>query len=712
MGAARVGAIVTVLILLISSHAGANDEDGAELFILGDSDAKGPFWIQFTCQLDSCQDMELVIQADGSQYTIMDPHRVEWSGLIGGAVSWELYGNPSLDGGDFVMSSIISNESDIVEDTDLPDLVPSPGQIADWDSISAASTCQLNRCNNDEVLSEGASFLGALDTSADDDAIFIEGDVGDIIKISNIESSDGVSIEYWSRSDSKILIGSTSSDDFNPVYLDYPENAELWIRVVHSGESDFSPYRFDIVRYDDESEGPEGEELGNPWPYAYPLISNSTNHDIYRGHISSNDQSGDSLLISSGAKIKLQVTCQFTEEVSLEILLHDLYGAVERIIESSQGCPGHVNTTDSTIGVEFRINSEEVMEWEIEVTFPGKGDGALLGDAPDLLWLETGPSEFWDVLAPSSTSYSGNLGIGDRIDIHPFEITDLNGSRVMVRSDIESPVTYQIQSLNQESWQIMNYTNGSEISIPTGIHAIRIEGLSPVVGEIGYEFYIVYLGEDIPDDGEYQDLSHLFTNFYVLIGGLMLLPLAVVLWWNRSGAFKRGVSISDFEIHGLHKLDLLRERLSIKSGSLEDGSESIVKALEMLGDSSWDDVLSDLGKPSLRHMTEQIEVCGWIIPESNFLVIGIRTFEYKWELSALSVSSPEGSTVSIEKVSPSHMFEKGEVFLDSIEPEAKKFLRLEIGGSPSLIELEVSGLIAGEPFAVVPREAIVFGKND
>ena len=132
----------------------------------------------------------------------------------------------------------------------------------------------------------------------------------------------------------------------------------------------------------------------------------------------------------------------------------------------------------------------------------------------------------------------------------------------------------------------MNYTNGSEISIPSGIHAIRVEGLSPVVGEIEYEFYIVYLGENIPDDGEYQDLSHLFTDFYVLIGGLMLLPLAVVLWWNRSGVFKRGVSISDFEIHSLHKLDLLRERLSIKSGSLEDGSESIVKALEMLGDLS------------------------------------------------------------------------------------------------------------------------------
>ncbi len=82
--------------------------------------------------------------------------------------------------------------------------------------------------------------------------------LGMYVKISNIVSSDSISIEYWSRSDSKSLIGSVSSDDLGPVYLDYPENAELWIRVVHSDESDFSPYRFDLVRYDDETEGAYG----------------------------------------------------------------------------------------------------------------------------------------------------------------------------------------------------------------------------------------------------------------------------------------------------------------------------------------------------------------------------------------------------------------------------------------------------------------------
>ena len=128
----------------------------------------------------------------------------------------------------------------------------------------------------------------------------------------------------------------------------------------------------------------------------------------------------------------------------------------------------------------------------------------------------------------------------------------------------------------------------------------------------------------------------------------------------------------------------------------------------MLGDSSWDEALYDLGKPSLRHMTEQIEICSWVIPKSSFLILGIRTFQEKWELTALSVSSPEGSTASITKVSPNHMFEDNEVFLDTMSPETKRFLSLEISGSPSLLELEVSGLVDGEPLAAVPREALSF----
>ena len=708
MGAARLGSIVAVLMLIFSGLVGANADDESGVLFQGNSDVDGPFWIEFSCELDSCQDMELVVWTDDSEYRIMDTHLVEWSGLVNGPVSWELLANPSLVMENFAMRSIIGEQSDIIENSDLPDLVPPPGQQGEWTSMSASSNCQLNRCSRSEILSEGASFVGVLDTSADDDAILVEGDNGDVVKISNIESPDSISIEYWSRSDSKTLIGSISSSESSSVYLDYPEDAELWVRIVHSDESDFSPYRFNLVRFDDENEGPAGEELGNPWIYDYQLSSNSTSYDLYRGHISSTDQLGDSLLISTGAKISLPIACHFTGEVALEILLHEIDGEKEKIVEDSNQCPQNIETSPSSTGIEFRVKSEQVIEWEIEVASPVSGDGVLLGDAPDLLWLESGPSEFWGLISPSNTPYSGSLGNEDRIDIHPFEITDSNGSRVMIRSDIESPVTYQIQALSQDSWQILNYTNGTVISVPPGIHAIRVEGLSPIVGDVEYEFYMVYLGEDIPDEGEYRDLSHLFTNFYVLIGGLMLLPLAVVLWWNRSLFLEKKNTRTGFEIHGIKKLELLRERLSLEGENLEGDTEGIVKALSMLGDSSWDEALYDLGKPSLRHMTEQIEICSWVIPESSFLILGIRTFQEKWELTALSVSSPEGSTASITKVSPDHMFEDNEVFLDTLSPETKRFLSLEISGSPSLLELEVSGLVDGEPLAAVPREALSF----
>ena len=708
MGAARLGSIVAVLMLIFSGIVGANADDESEVLFQGNSDVDGPFWIEFSCELDSCQDMELVVWTDDSEYRIMDTHLVEWSGLVNGPVSWELLANPSLVMENFAMRSIIGEQSDIIENSDLPDLVPPPGQQGEWTSMSASSNCQLNRCSRSEILSEGASFVGVLDTSADDDAILVEGDNGDVVKISNIESPDSISIEYWSRSDSKTLIGSISSSESSSVYLDYPEDAELWVRIVHSDESDFSPYRFNLVRFDDENEGPAGEELGNPWIYDYQLSSNSTSYDLYRGHISSTDQLGDSLLISTGAKISLPIACHFTGEVALEILLHEIDGEKEKIVEDSNQCPQNIETSPSSTGIEFRVKSEQVIEWEIEVASPVSGDGVLLGDAPDLLWLESGPSEFWGLISPSNTPYSGSLGNEDRIDIHPFEITDSNGSRVMIRSDIESPVTYQIQALSQDSWQILNYTNGTVISVPPGIHAIRVEGLSPIVGDVEYEFYMVYLGEDIPDEGEYRDLSHLFTNFYVLIGGLMLLPLAVVLWWNRSLFLEKKNTRTGFEIHEVKKLELLRERLSLEGENLEGDTEGIVKALSMLGDSSWDEALYDLGKPSLRHMTEQIEICSWVIPESSFLILGIRTFQEKWELTALSVSSPEGSTASITKVSPDHMFEDNEVFLDTLSPETKRFLSLEISGSPSLLELEVSGLVDGEPLAAVPREALSF----
>ena len=70
---------------------------------------------KFSCELDACHDMELVVWTNESQYRIMDTHLVEWSGLVNGSVSWELLANPSLVTENFAMRSIIGEQSDIIE---------------------------------------------------------------------------------------------------------------------------------------------------------------------------------------------------------------------------------------------------------------------------------------------------------------------------------------------------------------------------------------------------------------------------------------------------------------------------------------------------------------------------------------------------------------------------------------------------------------------
>ena len=105
-------------------------------------------------------------------------------------------------------------------------------------------------------------------------------------------------------------------------------------------------------------------------------------------------------------------------------------------------------------------------------------------------------------------------------------------------------------------------------------------------------------------------------------------------------------------------------------------------------------------------MTEQIEICAWRPMNDSFLIIGIRAFEKKWSLAGLNLNSPEGSNVEIDGINPSYICEGQDIFLDSLEPHSKKFLRISIGGNPSSIELEISGLVSGEPLAAVPREAL------
>lgn len=706
MRTAQAGAIVVILLLSFIPQTVSSEGNEAELILQGESEESGPFWILFTCKLESCPGMELSIISDGESFYYSDTHHVEWSGIVKNSVEWELMGSNSLGPDDFIITSISNDNEGVIEEEDLPDIIPSPGQNSDWPFIDYSSNCQLNRCDETNWEGDRLTFTGSLQNSSDEDAILVLGDFGDVLEISKINSRNLVDLEVWYRGEEKTLVRSISSSNFEGLLLDYPQDSQLWIRIVHSSLGELSPYQFDIVRFDGDREGPDGHELPNPWIYGYQLHANSTNDNVFRGHISTGDVEGDSILVSSGSKILIRLECEFTGGVSLDIVIHEIGNVTRKILENLDGCPEDLQTPESTTGVEFTMRSEVLSEWRIEINSHTSGDGSLKGDAPDFLWTKTGPSEFWTNLRPGPGSVSGSLGLGDSVDIHPLEINDENGSLIMIRSDIDSPVTYQIQELKQDGWQILNYTNGAMISLPKGNHAIRVEGLSPIIGDVNYEFTILYLGENIPDEGEFRDMSHLFTNFYVLIGFLMILPLLVVLWWNRSAIIQRDGAMKVNQKHEIERLIRLREKLTKSMSEDIVDPREIENALGKLGETPWEGVLEEWGSPGLRHMTDQIEICAWRPMDGSFLIIGIRTFEKKWTLAALNLNSPEGSNVEINGINPSYVYEGRDIFLDSLEPHTKRFLRISIGGNPSSIELEISGLVSGEPLAAVPREAL------
>ena len=680
-------------------------EGGGNTIIEGSTSEPGPAWLEFECLQVSCTGLELVIQADGLDYVSSDTHRVRWSGLVSSNLSWEVNVGDGFDIGDVGFDYILPGGSSLVESGDLPGTVPVPGNQADEYEIDATSLCQLDRCESGlgGVENGGAIFVGSLEGQDDKDSIRIVGDNGDVIVLENFKSGGLADLEIWqSDSDSKSLLETiTSAGDF-PVILDYPLDSSLWLRFANPVDSGSTPYEIEISRFDDELEAPGGGDLAGQWDHGEHMEFRSLS---YTGHISGFDEDGDSLLLQAGSKMEILPSCIFNGDVSLEILLKTSNG-VFTIHEQISLCPDLIVTPADVYSIEFRITSNGPATWQIGISTVSTNDGNIIGDAPDYLWGGGSPPIYHDPIIPGPSILSGTLGPGDNVDVHVVKIEDENGSRVYIRDEGASPVNFQIQSLNQENWDILNSTNGSIISMPMGTHAVRVERLASSEAEIEYRFTLIYAGEDIPDDAELSDLSYLFTDLYLFLGALMVVPLAIVIWWERKRLFSDSKSSGVIEAHERRRLRRLRERLSKGTSESEINEQAVESALHQLGDSPWAGIVSEWGEPMIRHMTEQIEVNAWGVDRGSSLILGIRVGAEDWKLAAIRFHSPEGAVARISEVSPKHLFRGDEVFLDTLESESKTFVRVTIVGSPSVLSFQLSGLVSGEPIAAAPRIAM------
>ncbi len=702
-------AIFVLFIFLVGgvSHATAQDSENTVTLIENSSDFDQPIpiFIKIWCLKSSCPGLELKVTTLDENYTVSDSNRIEISFVASGQVDILVIANSenSMEDLLFEMSQWINANfsSMIIEGDDWLDNIPSPGITVDQEPVDPTWDCPIDTCHN--IHPNGVHWvIGSLIDGSDKDSIEILGDAGDIIEMPVPVMPESVEIEFWLRNDStKTLLEAFEPDEDGQFRFDYPEDGHLWLRIKQLPENGFAAYGFYILRHSPDLESSWGE-LAADWGEREPILFPSEAQTL-RGWVSFSDTEGDTIRVESASRMGLSVNCwDRSEKVNFEVFLISSDGTVSDV---DGGCTNAITTNVDTVALEFRMTSETLAEWNIALTEYPKGDAGAMGDAPDRLWVITDDFSNWPNVSFNQTIEARMSG-DEFVDVFAFEVTSANGSKLHIDADLTQPVTYQIFVLNQETWSIENASDGGLIDAPYGIHAIRVEKIGDA-SLTYYDFKLIDDGEIVEiDPGLFTDQSNLFTDYYIFAGIFLLAPAVLVIFWNRN-RWRDGINQIEIEQHELRRLRRLRERLTALLAEEDTNEQVIDSALHQLGDSPWQAVVEDWGGPLLRHNTEKVEICAWRINEGkNTMLIGIRIAESPWELAAMRVYAPEGASVSIAEVSPKHLFNGDEIFLDTLSPLTSTFLRLSISGEPSNIGFHLSGLVNGEPLAAVPNRAI------
>ena len=696
---------MTVLFIIsgITNVSGQNDE---EILLLEENiSLEGPFWYSVSCLKISCSGLNLEINNNGEIYYLEDSHQLEWGGFLQEGAVVSLFSSSEVTINDVEINMIMADNLSNIEDYDLIDSIPSPGNQENYHTIITEDYCFLGNC--DLFIEENQrhiEFIGILENYSDKDSIQIFGEPGDIIVISDIIGNNDLKIEVWHRNNSiKELVRNDLTEPEN--LFEYPEESELWIRIVSSSSEGLYPYKFDLYRNNQSKESGNGGELQVPWNHGEAL--SYENSWYYESYIGKSDRNGDSILFRMGADMKASLHCSTSNEgVIFELYLVDYFGKKENISSNNGICPEIIETNGDTFSLEIRIKSSETTRWNLSFSPLRPLDGMKFSDAPESKWIDE-PDERWNEIQLDSET-SGSLHGGDNIDIFLIRISDNNGSRIFLNEVIKSEVNYTIQEVNQNSGTLVNTSNGEVIVLPYGNHSLRIERRAALEVEIDYTFKLEYLGEyEEPEVEDYEDLSWMFNDFYILIGILMLSPLMIVLFWNRGIILRRGDVSIQMQLHERKKLIRIRERISKQINENGNNDEIIDSALMQLGESPWSSINEIWGQPELRHMTEEIEICAWKISENKKnLLLGLKTSDWDWEVAAIRLNYPEGNKLSIIDVSPKYISKEDEIFLDTLSKNSQIFLRIMLDGKSANLALELSGLVGGIPLAATPNKII------
>ncbi len=683
--------------------SGQNEEE--KLLLEENIILEGPFWYSVSCLKVSCPGLTLEVDNNEEIYLINDNHQLEWGGYLQSGAVVSLFSSSEITLQDIQINKIIRNNLSEIEEYDLIDSIPSPGNQGSFQEIKTEDNCTLGVCESSLKQNHRfTEFIGVLENNSDKDSIQIYGEPGDAIVISNITGSSNLRMEVWYRNNTvKDLV--INELQLTENLLEFPKESELWIRIVSSLNEGMHPYKLDIYRNNQSMEFGNSGELQVPWNNGEPLSYEKSWY--YESYLVKSDYDGDSIQFEIGADMKSSLQCSTSSDsVYFNIYLVNHSGIIENITSEDGSCPNTIETNGDTFSVEIVIKSSETIRWNISFSPLRPFDGTKFSDAPESRWVDV-PDERWDELLLDS-EISGSLHSGDNIDIYLIRIYDNNGSRVYLNEVIKTEVNYTIQEIDQESGKLVNTSNGEVIVLPIGNHTLRIERRAAPEISVNYAFKLEYLGVyEAPLIEDYEDLSWMFNNFYVLIGVLMLTPLMVVLFWNRGILLRDRNSSMKMKMHEKKKLIRIRDRISKEINKNINNEKIIDSALVQLGESPWRYINEIWGEPELSHRTEEIELSAWKASDKDkVLLLGLKTSKLDWDVASIKFNYPEGKRLSIVNVSNNFLTKEDEIFLNRLSKNSQIFLRISLEGESATLALELSGLVEERPMAATPFKVI------
>jgi hypothetical protein len=747
-GAVAILAVLLLLVPLQLPPAQANHSSGEQgnfslpaggILSVGHELVGGAFWIDVSCEMGSdCVNLELSFSdAAGSVWNDSGRFHLSIRGIAAEGVAYLNLSRTDSESHTVSLwtQSVLPREQagewltgeGLIDD--LPDQLPAAeDNLSEWRSM-AAQGCQTHiHCGAHlpgMVDSLAVRWTGALSDVNDTDVLRLPDLINAVHSIRMSKRSEPMRLEAWSAGEAQLLLlredlNATTGHDVEAPFLlsTQPENP-IYLLVSALGGNVLAPYEISVSTHADQPdeagsslELPGGSE-GNP--------SSDPPAGVMGGHLHSSD-SGDEVSFTVGGGGQMHVRWQSLGDVDFTMTQTARFatGDVDEDVPMSGG------NSEMTFRTMSADSCHMVVELTVNVTATGEGqwwvyvdplegvDEGCRQDRPNQPYLDVDsphqPRGTASFLGENQLMFFGHLSGSDTRDVYPVTIVGESWEvhRLIASVNTEG-VEVQVQRWEDDNGtlypkEVITGTDTAGVEVSPGHHFVVVElaGATSATYSIGMQALNVTPEENVPTDpNDWQDMSHLFTNFYIIIALVLLAPLAWVLW-NR----KKIESDRDIQGHERWRLQRLKERLADLLSTQDIDESLVIDALAMLADVQWAAIEAEMGEALLSHHTEAITLKAWKMGADS-IVVGIHVSEEPWKLAALRFEAAQGPEWKIAEVSPSKLFDGDEIFLGTLKRGSTTFLHLRLEGDAQALDLHLSGLVDDVPLAAIPARALL-----